>query len=387
MKAVGIVVEYNPFHNGHLYHLERARQDTGADVVVAIMSGSFVQRGEPAILSKHARTKMALSAGVDLVVELPVRFAVQQADIFAREAVRLLGDLQVDTLYFGSEDGQVTRFEELTNWAISEAFTIKLKELLADKKNSYGTAYMEALRHAGQNQPLDLTLPNNILGFHYALAVRELGLSMKLATLRRQTDYHEERPTDAKLTSATAIRKMILKDDFAELEPYVPTAVFQDLTTYDARFLAFDDMWAPLRYRLLTDSPNELAKMNSITEGIENRMVKTALEVDSADEFLQLMTTKRYSTSRIKRAAVQLVLHHLKDEQQTPYHHILGMTRAGQHYLSSVKKELNFPLVSTISKAPAEVVAADIRATRIYALLEGGKLDMNEDFRRPLLLY
>ncbi|HHY20854.1 MAG TPA: nucleotidyltransferase, partial [Bacilli bacterium] len=167
MKAVGIVVEYNPFHNGHLYHLQQTKVKSGADIVIAIMSGSFLQRGEPALVSKHARTKMALRAGIDLVIELPYAFSTQKAETFARGAVLLLDALQASEVCFGSEAGDITPFEQLIDFLRDREaeFNEQLKHFLQEGC-SYPKANALAFSSLNPNKTmLDLSLPNNILGY------------------------------------------------------------------------------------------------------------------------------------------------------------------------------------------------------------------------------
>ncbi|EUJ44276.1 hypothetical protein PRIP_10282 [Listeria riparia FSL S10-1204] len=172
MKATGLIVEYNPFHNGHLLHLNEAKKQTGAEVIIAVMSGSFLQRGEPALLPKWERTKMAVDAGIDLVVELPFYFATQQAAIFANGAVEILAALGVSSIFFGSENGDVKSFSNAAGIISgqSNAFKVAIRRYLDDKRHSYATAWNLAIHELAPDLELDLTQPNNILGFHYALA-------------------------------------------------------------------------------------------------------------------------------------------------------------------------------------------------------------------------
>lgn len=386
MRATGIVVEYNPFHNGHLYHLNEARKQTNADCIIAIMSGSFVQRGEPAILDKWMRTKMALLGGADLVFELPVRFVMQQADIFATEAVRMLADLKAETIFFGSEDGSKEAFIEAAKLANQDDFELLIKEKLENKTLSYGAALTEAL-HEKMGDRLDITLPNNILGFHYTLANEKMNAPLQIETLKRTTQYAETIPKKPAVTSATAIRKMLLQGHITQAKKYMPSFAYKEIINSSANLMTFAEIYPFLRYRLLTDSPGTISKINSVTEGIENRFVKAARH-EEAEDFLNEIVTKRYSRARVQRTAMQILLHFEKQDAVSPYLRLLGMNQTGQAYLSKVKKDLELPLVTTISKAKEELIAYDVRATKLYSLMEGSTVQPDSDYlKRPLIYW
>ncbi len=385
MRATGIVVEYNPFHNGHLYHLNKARKQTKADCIIAIMSGSFVQRGEPAMFDKWTRTKMALLGGADLVFELPVRFVMQQADIFATEAVRMLADLKAETIFFGSENGDSETFVEAAKLANQESFDTLIKEKLADKTLSYGAALTEAL-HEQIGDRIDVTLPNNILGFHYALANDKMNSPLNIQTLTRTTNYAELAPARPAVTSATAVRKMLLQGHFNEVKKYIPPFVYREIIGSAANLMTFAELYPLLRYRLLTDDPGTLSRINSVTEGIENRFVKAARH-DEAGAFLNEIVTKRYSRARVQRTAMQILMRFEKQDKVSPYLRLLGMNQTGQAYLSHVKKDLELPLVTTISKAKEELIAYDVRATKLYSLMEGSLVTPESDFSKSPLIY
>ncbi|KJJ88538.1 nucleotidyltransferase family protein, partial [Listeria monocytogenes] len=267
MKATGIVVEYNPFHNGHKLHLNKARELTQADVVIAVMSGSFVQRGEPAIISKWERTRMALAAGVDMVVELPVSFATQHATIFAEEAVRILDAIHVDTLFFGSEHGVAEDFTFAAKKVVeNEArFDEAIQLALVDKKTSYARAYTEAFKKLFGQNLLDITKPNNILGFHYALAAQKQNPSISLHSIPREhAGYHDEEANHDQIASATAIRKLILAGKLEEASHYLPASSIAILRNYEGPFLSWTDYWSFLQYRLIQAGSEELEGIRGV---------------------------------------------------------------------------------------------------------------------------
>ncbi len=388
MKATGIVVEYNPFHNGHKLHLNKARELTQADVVIAVMSGSFVQRGEPAIIPKWERAKMALSAGVDMVVELPVSFATQHATIFAEEAVRILDAIHIDTLFFGSEHGVAEDFTLAAKKVVeNEAhFNETIQLALVDKKTSYARAYTETFKKLFGADLLDVSKPNNILGFHYALAVQKQNPSISLQTIPREhAGYHDEEASHDQIASATAIRKLILAGKLKEASHYLPASSIDILHNYEGPFLSWADYWSFLQYRLIQASTEELEGIRGVSEGIQNRMQQAATKAQNFSDFMELTKTKRYSNARLQRTALQILLN-AKSKASSPYIRILGMNKTGQKYLSLHKKNISLPLVTTVSKAPPGLLEEELRATNIYTLAKGLENYQAGDFHIPPIL-
>ena len=235
MKATGIVVEYNPFHNGHLHHLQQSRLKTNSDVMIAVMSGNFLQRGEPALVDKWTRTKMALSAGVDLVIELPYAFATAQASDFAKGAIFLLDALKCTSFCFGSEEGSLKAFEHTydllteNNTAYNNAISMLMK-----KGISYPKALNEAYNIISKdvNLPLvDLSKPNNILGYHYIEAAKTLQLEIQPETIQRViANYHDIANTSETIASATGIRKVLFdKNDLTAVQSFMPSTSLEAL--------------------------------------------------------------------------------------------------------------------------------------------------------------
>lgn len=388
MKATGIVVEYNPFHNGHQLHLNKARELTKADVMIAVMSGSFVQRGEPAILPKWERTKMALAAGVDMVVELPVSFATQHATIFAEESVRILDALHVDVLFFGSEHGVSEDFLTAAKTVVEHeaSFNQAIQLALIDKKTSYARAYTEAFKQSFGTELLDVTKPNNILGFHYALAIQKQNPAISLQTMARiHAGYHDIEANHDQIASATAIRKLLLAGNLEEASRYLPASSIEILKNYDGPFLSWENYWALLKYRLIQAETDELEGIRNVSEGIQNRMQIAATKAQYFSDFIESMKTKRYSKARIQRTALQILLN-ARNIPSAPYIRILGMNKTGQKYLSHHKKNISLPIVTTVSKAAPGLLEEDLRATNIYTLVKGLENYQAGDFHIPPIL-
>ncbi|MGE7601909.1 nucleotidyltransferase [Peribacillus sp. NPDC097675] len=380
MKSCGLVVEYNPFHNGHALHAKESKQKTGADVVVAVMSGPFLQRGEPALVSKWARTEMALLGGIDLVIELPYPFAVQKAEIFAKGSISLLESIGCDTFCFGSEDGRIEPFINAHNILDENAtkYNATIKSLMK-MGYSYPTSASKAFQTISDNgDMLDLTKPNNILGKEYVSAALSNEYSIQPYTIQRvAAGYHDVTLSSEPIASATGIRKAILeeKQELNAVERYIPPATFHGLQHYVATYQTlhqWEQYWPLLKYRILVASLTELAAIYDIEEGIEYRMKEMAKQAMNFHGFMTAMKTKRYTWTRIQRMCVHILTHTLKEDMihvNTPsYIRLLGMNERGQEYLRTVKKTLPVPLISKLSSYQDHHIDSDIRAAQVYSM-------------------
>lgn len=381
MRVIGVIAEYNPFHNGHLYQLSCIRRHLNPDLCVVTMSGDFVQRGEPAIASKWVRTRMALEAGVDLVVELPYLFAVARADIFAAGAVSVLHHLNVSHLVFGSECGRIDPFFE--SLAIIEKNSGRYDELLMqamEQGMSYPNAHAAAYRGISQSAAgiVDLTQPNNRLGFQYIKAIEDRNLPIKPVTFaRKETDH---RATgflrSSSVASARSIRTHLLGGgQMTDLKDKVPPYVYALLEQEKKadRLTDWERFYPYLKYRLLTASADELAQLYETEEGIEHRLLRTASRADSFHAFITQVKTKRYTWARLQRLAVHILTNTTKAEAKQPaaageasYLRLLGMSTKGQAYLAQIRKKLTLPVISKIRKNRDPILHLDIRAAQLY---------------------
>jgi predicted nucleotidyltransferase len=398
MKAVGLVVEYNPFHNGHQYHLHTSKNETNADVVIAVMSGSFLQRGEPALVSKWTRTEMALRGGADLVFELPYVYCTQHAGHFAYGAILLLEAAGCDTFCFGSEQGKIEPF-------------LSLYHLMKEKKEEYdqyvvkyiseGNSYPKASSLAFHELVTDvsdlpdLSKPNNILGFQYVKAAIDHSFRIKPYTIRRiHSDYHDQELPDQPIASATSIRKALMRQqDLESTSSYIPSESFLLLKSY-GEFHDWEKYWPLLKYKIMSSSTDELETVYEAEEGIQYRMKDTVLEASTFNEFVSKIKTKRYTWTRIQRLCVH-ILNHVKKEQmksamnQNSYLRILGMTEKGRKYLNLNKKKIELPLISRISSVQHLGLELDISSAFIHSLaldFPSQKKLRKREFQPPIFL-
>ncbi|UII57298.1 nucleotidyltransferase [Cytobacillus spongiae] len=403
MNAVGVVVEYNPFHNGHAYHLEMAKKTANAEVVIAAMSGNFLQRGEPALLSKWARAKMALLGGADLVFELPYQFATQKAETFANGAVSLLSSVGCQSICFGSEDGDVNRFYQTASFINNhhDEFQMKIKYHI-EKGISYPSAISQAFKDLSPDEEvIDLSKPNNILGFHYLQAVQKLAPSINIFTVsRKSANYHDEHFASSTIASATSIRKTLFSDDgsIQGVKQYVPESTYRQLVDYYhayGSFHSWENYWPLLRFRLLQTNPEELRRVYEVEEGIEHRLISIALTSNSFYDFMKKLKTKRYTWTRLQRICLHVLTNSLKSEmsnhdEQVKFLRLLGMTEKGKMYLNKMKGQTSVPIVSKLSAHQHEpAIKLDIRASRLFALgaIESKRqLLLDLDYKQPPII-
>ncbi|MFG6115237.1 nucleotidyltransferase [Halobacillus sp. MO56] len=404
MKACGLVVEYNPFHYGHLHHLEQSKKETDADCMIAVMSGPFLQRGEPAITDKWSRARAALESGIDLVVELPAMFAVEHSDLFSKGAILTLKELGIDALCFGSEHGNIKSFIEAADAynENQETFDAYLHEGL-----SAGLSFPEAARSAYRSIGLtegevDLSKPNNILGFSYVKQLMNYASEVKATTIQRiNNDYHDENIT-GNIASATSIRKELLRhgDMTQEAARTLPESTRQMLVDYKRKtnmWHQWDHYFPFLHYRILTMSKQKLRTIHTVEEGLENRLKRVAKQANSFQELMEGMKTKRYTWTRLQRMFTHILCNNTAEEAQPllslekiPYVRILGMNATGQEYLKKVRKHADVPFINQIQQLDDPLLEVDERAANAYysVLPTPLKAEMiNQELQPPIRIH
>lgn len=411
MKAVGLVTEYNPFHNGHLYHLNKAMELTGADISVAVMSGDFVQRGEPAVLDKYARTSMALNSGVNLVVELPVNYAVSSAESFAAGALKVLDYIKADSIAFGSESGDIERLSKLAHILCDNEDTL-YKEISKYTANgiSYAAARQKVVEKlTDKDTAAMLTSSNNILAVEYLKAIIKNNYAIKPYTVQRQGDSYNDTDIRSEYASATALRENLKADNISEYIPVKAGLILSSNTNY----IYPDDITEALFTRLLDilfasnydknvfienvmqypDVSKEIAgrlyksAMDMITRTVSQRAESKDNGVFSFGSLCEHIKTKEVPLSRIKRALVRITLgldkKHMEKYANEPYIRVLGFDKKGQEYLSYIRKTVEVPLITKTADYK-EMLLDDIHAANIYNMIVAGKYGVKElgDFVR-----
>ena len=411
MKAVGLVTEYNPFHNGHLYHLNKAMELTGADISVAVMSGDFVQRGEPAVLDKYTRTSMALNSGVNLVVELPVNYAVSSAESFAAGALKVLDYIKADSIAFGSESGDIERLSKLAHVLCDNEDTL-YKEISKYTANgiSYAAARQKTVEKlTDKDTAAMLTSSNNILAVEYLKAIIKNNYAIKPYTVQRQGDSYNDTDIRSEYASATALRENLKADNISEYIPVKAGLILSSNTNY----IYPDDITKALFTRLLdilfASSYDKnvfienVMKYPDVNKEIAGRLYKSAMDMitrtvqqmsESKDNgafsfgsLCEHIKTKEVPLSRIKRALVRITLgldkKHMEKYSNAPYIRVLGFDKKGQEYLSYIRKTVEVPLITKTADYK-EMLLDDIHAANIYNMIVAGKYGVKEfgDFVR-----
>ncbi|WP_368251818.1 nucleotidyltransferase [Enterococcus sp. 2201sp1_2201st1_B8_2201SCRN_220225] len=368
MKSVGIIVEYNPFHNGHAYHAKMARQKSGAEVVIAVMSGNFLQRGEPAIVDKWQRAEAALHNGVDLVVELPVSWSVQAADYFAKGGVKLLQALNCDSLCFGTEDSVDFDYQAFGNFAWAEQERVNTAfQQISDQKLSYpqkmSLVYQElfpALHLSGEQ-------PNHVLGLTYAKENASYSRPMKLIPIQRKGAAYHEAGLVQEFASATGIRQGVQRG--VDVSPWIPSQTMNALLKEQ---VTWEKLWPLLRYRLLASRKSELQTIYQMVEGLETRLMNAARNETDYQSFLSQIKSKRYTWTRMQRLLCYTLLNITQEEMtaawEQPALRILGYTKSGRAYLHQNKKNLQLPLLSKIGQGTTVEQVVSKRADELYRL-------------------
>lgn len=414
MKVVGLITEYNPFHNGHLYHIQKAKEVTGADTAVVVMSGNFVQRGVPAIMPKHIRTEIALEADVALVLELPVCFSTGSAEYFASGAISLLDSLGcIDSVCFGSECGDFRLLEEIAQVTAEEpeAYKNSLKAFLSQGL-SFPLARQKALQAFFRDDTLGeiLEQPNNILGIEYIKALYRRKSRIKPYTIKRMVSGYHDNTLNSGYSSASAIRKLLahagssihlegdnlfdepaLSEVLTRLESQVPKSCIRFLEdTYHSRYPIYaNDFSAMLRYKLFSETPESLTEYVDITPDLANRIINNINNFITIDQFCDLLKTKDTTHARISRSLFHILLN-IRDRDMDlfrangycQYARILGFRKDCHLLLRHIKKSGTLPLITRpaqidgLEDSAKRMLSQDIFASDLYESIVTDKFKM-----------
>jgi predicted nucleotidyltransferase len=349
MKAYGFIAEFNPFHNGHKLFIDKIKQKYHPDVLIAVMSGNFVQRGDFAVLDKWSRAKVAIENGVDLVIELPFAYAVQPAQYFAEGGVSLLNALSVDKIVFGSE-------HELDFQSLAKK-TLQLDERFQqDYSQSSAANLTDFYRYNGIDVTHD---PNQLLGLNYARAIVGNNYDIGIETVVRQRDGY----------SATLIRHLFSENkDFSKLVPLETLSDFQKGTS-----VSWDDFFNYLKFQILSHSETELRQDYQMVEGLEYKLKKELDSSQNFTEFIERVKSKRYTMARLRRLMVYTLLNvkesEIKNVYQNPYLRVLGFDQMGQKYLNFLKRN-DQKFITRVGKREKTALELELRADSIRQLVD-----------------
>lgn len=360
--AVGIICEYNPFHNGHLHHINKIKEMYPEELIVLVMSGNFTQRGDISIIEKYDKADIALFHGVDLVVELPFFFATQSADIFAKGSIALLNHLKCNKIVFGSESNNIDDLTSLANIQLNDNdYNIKVKEEL-NKGNNYPTAMSNALRNISYTT---VNTPNDLLALSYIKEIVRNNYKIETISIKRTNNYHDTKMNDV-ISSATSIRKAIL--DNKNINDYVPEYSLKFIQKEDFNKKYFD----LLKYKIISEGI-DIKKYYTVDEGIENRILKNINSCSNLEELIQKTKSKRYTYSKLKRMFIHMLCSFTKEErlkkESVDYIKILGFNQFGKEYLNEIKKDTNIPIITNINKDNIKLLEQELKCDQIYNIL------------------
>lgn len=411
MKVVGLITEYNPFHNGHKYHIEKAKEVTGADYAVVIMSGDYVQRGTPAIMPKRLRTQIALHCGADAVFELPVTYATGSAEYFAEGSVSFLHQLHiVDYLCFGSESNDLEGLKTIADVLANEPESYKLY-LQSNLKNglSFPAARQKALTEHLKDDRLCSLLsdPNNILGIEYLKALKKLNSPIIPYTIQREGAHYHEENLVTNFSSASAIRNLLCNSsDFSsiseEIKNHVPVQGLDVLTeNHSSLYPVYPNDFSLLfKYHLLEETPETLIQYADVSEELANRIYKHLSDFVNIEHFCGLIKTKELTHTRIQRALMHILLKiktkEIEGQRQSGYHcyaRLLGFRKDSAGLISAISKKSNLTLVTKpadiekLSDNGRIMLQKDIFASNLYASVITDKFNLKtkNEYQYPVV--
>ena len=361
MKAIGIIAEYNPFHNGHLYHLEKVKEMYPDYTIILVMNGNFTERGEVTIIDKWKRCDIALELGVDLVIELPFSFATQSADFYAYGAVTILEKLGVEKVVFGSESDNIHDLKLIAETQLNNDEFDKLVKVYCKLGNNYPTALSKALEDLVGKK---VTTPNDLLGISYIKTILKNNYKIIPETIKRTNDYHDKELNNT-FSSATSIRESLKQDK--SIKDQVPINTLKRLNN-----LHYMDMYFNiLKYKIITE--DNLEKYQTVETGMNKKLKEVISNVNTYDELIKSIKSKKDTYNKISRMLLHILCNFTKEDaeafKEIKYIRILGFNKTGKAYLNNIKKDLDVPIISKITREKDPMLEFEINTTKIYDLI------------------
>lgn len=377
MNVIGVITEYNPFHLGHLYQINKIKEMYKDSIIIAIVSSSFTQRGDVSILNKWNKARIALDNGIDLVIELPYFYAGQSSDIFAKGAVTILNYLGIDTLVFGMESDDINNLKLMADIQLNDKnYNNIVKEYLSNGYN-YPTALSKAIKDILN---LDIYLPNDLLALSYIKQVKLINNNIDVIGIKRTNDYHSKEIT-SNIVNASLIREQFKNN--LDISNYIPN--------YDTNKLynvSVNDFYPLLKYQILNNI-NNLDKFLTVDEGIDNRIKKYIKNSNNWNELVNNIKTKRYTYNKINRMLMHILFNLTKDESKNiviDYVRVLGFNSKGRSYLNKIKKNKEINIVTNYKDGISKLFDLENRVNNIYAIIVDNKLIYEEYSHNPIII-
>ena len=360
MKAIGIIAEYNPFHNGHLYHINKIKEKYPNHKLILIMAGNFTERGGVMLLDKWKRTEIALKHGIDLVIELPYPFATQSADYFAYGSITILEKLHVEKVIFGSESDDLETLELIATTQINNPEFDKLVKIYSKLGNNYPTAISKAIYDLTEKT---IKTPNDLLGVSYLKVIISNNYKIKAEKVKRINNYHDKNIT-GEISSATAIREAL--KDGKDISNSVP----KDTLKYYTNLHYIDDYFEILKYKIITTE--DLTIYQTVDSGLSKALKREILKSNNTEELIKNVKSKFYTYNKISRMLIHILCNFTKEKAKNfnniTYIRVLGLNNSGRLYLNEIKKELETPLISKITKSKDAMLEFELETTNVYAI-------------------
>ena len=376
MHIIGLIAEYNPFHNGHLYQINKIKKQYPDSLLIAVLSSSFTERGDISILNKWDKTNIALENGIDIVIELPFVYATQSSDIFAKGAISLLEKLKIDTLVFGTESDSLDILTQVADLQLNnDQYDTLVKKYLNEGMN-YPTATNKAISSL---LGFKIDVPNDLLALSYIKEIKKNNYQIKVHNIKRTNSYYSVNIID-NIASATHIRDIFLKNqDISSLIPYSPKILTK--VNMEAAF-------PYLKYKIISDE-SKLNAYQTVDEGIENRIIREINNATNYEDLISRIKTKRYTYNKISRLLLHILTNFTKTEAQNiniDYLRILGFTNNGKNYLNKIKKDIPIPILTGYKKNTSKVLDKELQVTKIYSLITNNNdLIIREYQKKPII--
>ena len=411
-RVLGIIAEYNPFHNGHMYHLQKAKEQSGAQYCICVMSGNFVQRGNTSIVNKWKKAEMALLNGVDLVIELPTIYSVASAEGFSLGAIKLLNNLKiVDAISFGTETSDFAALNNISSIVNEEP--MKYKSILNSELKK-GLSFPKARENAlmlylNDNKRYDniLNTPNNILAIEYLKALKKIKSTVQPIPVKREKVYYNDNVIVDEFASATAIRKLLKNEEFSEIRKVVPKSTYQILkkeTELGNVVLDLSRYEKEIIYNLRRMTVSEIAELPDVNEGLEHSLKNAANYSNDITNLINIVKTKRYTVTRIQRILICALLGITKRDvgmakKAEPYIRVLGFNEKGKELISRINKQNPKATVITSvkkfqdknnnnknSKIYKRLLDIDIFSTNVYTMACKSESLANLDYTKNMVI-
>ena len=376
MKIIGVIAEYNPFHLGHLYQINKIKEMYPESIIIAIVSTNFTQRGDISILNKWDKTKICLEHNIDIVLELPTLYATQSSDIFAESSLRILNHFKIDTLVFGSETNDIDTLYNLANTQLNNQEYENLVASYLSEGINYPTAMSKALNKLTN---INIHKPNDLLGLSYIKEIIKNNYPITPVSIKRSNDYHGEN-IENNIISANLIRKLL--QDNKDISSHVPNTT----TKYLYHNISINNAFTLLKYKIINEI-NNLDKYLTVDEGIENRIIKYINKSNSWQELVMNIKTKRYTYNKINRMLIHILLGITKeDNTKEIYLRVLGFNQTGRTYLNKIKKDISLPIYMGYKKNISNILDIELKSTYIYSLITNDPSLVDKEYQnKPII--